>query len=54
MKSNENSAEKLVRVPQGGLLSLVAHKLKSKVLFPKKLEEAKQYLQKAGATGAAS
>ena len=46
MKTKEITAEKLVKVPQKGLLSLVASKLKNKVLFPEKLEEAKQYLKK--------
>ena len=46
MKTKEISAEKLVKVPQKGLLTLVAANLKNKVLFPEKLEEAKQYLKK--------
>jgi hypothetical protein len=44
MKAKENKSEKLVRVPQKALLSLVAHKLKDRVLFPEKVEKAKQYL----------
>ena len=46
MKTKEFNTEKMVKVPQKGLLSLVASKLKNKVLFPDKLEEAKQYLRK--------
>ena len=38
---------KLVKVSEHGLLSLVASKLKDRVLFPKKLEEAKKYLKEA-------
>jgi hypothetical protein len=33
-------------VPESGLLSLVASKLKDRVLFPQKIEDAKKYLQK--------
>lgn len=38
--------EKLVKVPESSLLSLVADKLKDKVLFPEKVESAKEYLSK--------
>jgi hypothetical protein len=33
-------------VPQKVLLSLVANKLKDTVLFPEKLEKAKEYMKK--------
>ncbi|WP_341834949.1 hypothetical protein WJU16_18675 [Chitinophaga pollutisoli] len=48
MKSKEdnNATEKMVRVPEKGLLSLVSSKLKDRVLFPQKLEDAKEYLKK--------
>ena len=49
MKAKENNTEKLVKVPQKGLLSLVAGKLKNRVLFPEKLESAKQYMKKVNA-----
>ena len=45
MKAKEVKAKELVKVPKSGLLSLVASKLKDRVLFPKKVEEAKKYLQ---------
>lgn len=46
MKTKENATEKLVKAPQSGLLSLVASKLKDRVLFPEKLEKAKEYMKK--------
>jgi hypothetical protein len=46
MKSKENKG-KLVKVPKSALLSLVAARLKDRVLFPEKIEEVKKYLQKA-------
>jgi hypothetical protein len=46
MKTRENPTEKLVKVPESGLLSLVASKLKDRVLFPDKLEKAKEYMKK--------
>lgn len=45
MKTKETNAQKLVKEPQKALLSFVAAKLKNRVLFPEKLEEAKQYLK---------
>lgn len=45
MKTKVNGTEKLVKVPQKGLLSLVADKLKDRVLFPEKVERVKQYLK---------
>lgn len=47
MKTKETQSNKLVKVPESGLLSLVASKLKDRVLFPQKVEEAKKYLKKA-------
>ena len=46
MRTKENTTERLVKVPQNGLLSLVASKLKGRVLFPDKLEKAKEYMKK--------
>jgi len=37
---------RLVKVSEHGLLSLVASKLKDRILFPKKLEDVKKYLKK--------
>ena len=45
MKTKETKSKELVKVPESGLLSLVASKLKDRVLFPKKIEEAKEFLQ---------
>lgn len=46
MKTKETTEKGLVTVTKSGLLSLVASKLKDRVLFPEKVEEAKKYLQK--------
>jgi len=46
MKKKETKSKEMVKVPQSGLLSLVASKLKGRVLFPQKVEDAKKYLQK--------
>ena len=46
MKTKATKQKEFVRVSESGLLSLVASKLKDRVLFPKKIEEDKQYLQK--------
>ncbi len=45
MKTKETKSKELVKIPESGLLSLVASKLKDRVLFPKKIEEAKEFLQ---------
>jgi len=45
--SKAKNKETLVTVPEAGLIALVASKLKDMVLFPEKLEKAKQYLNKA-------
>jgi hypothetical protein len=44
MKAKEAKNKGLVKVPKAGLLSLVASKLKDRVLFPEKVEDAKKYL----------
>lgn len=46
MKSNALKSKEVVKMSDAELLSLVASKLKGRVLFPRKIEEAKQYLQK--------
>jgi hypothetical protein len=46
MKTKDTKLKELVKVTESGLLSLVASKLKDRVLFPKKVEDAKKYLQK--------
>lgn len=49
MKTIESN-ETLVKVPVSALLSLVADKLKDKVLFPEKVESAKKYLRNVKAS----
>ncbi len=51
MRTKETKLKELVKVPESGLLSLVASKLKDRVLFPKKIEDAKKYLKKAKIAG---
>jgi len=46
MNTKVKKSGELVKVPKSGLLSLVASKLKDRVLFPQKVEDAKKYLQK--------
>lgn len=46
MKTKDTKLKELVKITESGLLSLVASKLKDRVLFPKKVEDAKKYLQK--------
>ena len=45
MKAKEKVSEKMVKVPESGLLSLVASKLKGRILFPEKVEEAKELVK---------
>ncbi len=47
MKAKKNTDQIMVKVPEGALLSLVADKLKDRVLFPEKIEAIKKYLQHA-------
>ena len=44
---NAKTKKTMVNVSQKGLLALVASKLRGVVLFPDKLEKAKEYLDKA-------
>lgn len=46
MKTKATSSKEMVSVSESALLSLVAAKLKDRILFPQKIEEAKKYLQK--------
>ena len=41
--------ERMIKVSESVLLSLVADKLKDRVLFPEKVEMAKEYLSKVKA-----
>ncbi|MCX6319887.1 MAG: hypothetical protein NTW29_21590 [Bacteroidetes bacterium] len=45
MKKEETNSNEMVKVSESGLLSLVVSKLKGRVLFPQKIEDAKKYLQ---------
>lgn len=45
MRAKGDKSKKMVKVPEAALLSLVVSKLKGKVLFPKKVENARAYLQ---------
>jgi stalled ribosome alternative rescue factor ArfA len=45
MKTKVTKSKKLVKVSDTALLSLVASKLKDRVLFPQQVEYAKKYLQ---------
>jgi hypothetical protein len=51
MKKAENK-EKMVLVPEKGLVALVASKLKGVALFPEKLEKDKAFIKKAKVKGA--
>jgi len=46
MKTIEKDKNKMVQVSETGLLSLVASKLKDRVLFPEKVEEGKKFFSK--------
>lgn len=46
MKTKEKKSTKLVKVTESALLSLVASKLKDRVLFPKKIAAAKRFLKR--------
>ncbi|WP_157097969.1 hypothetical protein [Niabella ginsenosidivorans] len=52
METKKTKSKKLVKVTEAGLLSLIAAKLKGKVLFPQKVEDAKSHLQKVKITSA--
>ena len=45
-------SDELVKVSEMALLSLVASKLKGRVLFPQKVENSRKYLQKVKITTA--
>ncbi|UYQ94302.1 hypothetical protein MKQ68_04250 [Chitinophaga horti] len=46
MEHNEKSNEKVAKMSEKELLAYVSEKLKDRVLFPKRHELAKAYLQK--------
>ncbi len=46
MKPKVTRSQELVKVSESELLSLVASKLKGRVLFPQKVADAKKYLKK--------
>ena len=47
MKQEIKNKTEVVKVSKAGMLSFVASQLKGKVLFPKKMEEAKKMLKHA-------
>jgi len=47
MKRKGNKSAELVKVSKSSLISLVASQIKGKILFPKKMEEAKKMLDHA-------
>ncbi len=47
MKHKETNSSELVKVSKSGLIALIASQIKGKILFPKKVEEAKKILDHA-------
>lgn len=47
MKQNEEKSTELVKVSKASIIALVASQIKGKILFPKKMEEAKKMLDHA-------
>ncbi|WP_153825477.1 hypothetical protein [Niastella caeni] len=47
MKQTENKSTEFVKVSKAGLIALIASQIKGKILFPKKMEEAKKMLDHA-------
>jgi len=47
MKAIKDTKREMVSVPESALLSLVADKLKDRVLFAQKIEELKKQLRQA-------
>lgn len=45
MDTKSEKKEKMVTIPEATYLSLIADKLKDRVLFPRKLEEARKMLK---------
>lgn len=46
-ENNKTCATQLIKVPEEGLLAMVAAALKDRVLFPEKLESARKFMEKA-------
>jgi hypothetical protein len=47
MKRKTEKSTEVIKVSKAGILSFVASQLKGKILFPKKMEEAKKILNHA-------
>lgn len=47
MKQNKTKSNELVKVSKESLIALIASQIKGKILFPKKVEEAKRILDHA-------
>ena len=45
MEQKENKSIELVRVPKAWVIARVAEQIKGKILFPRKIEEAKRILE---------
>jgi hypothetical protein len=45
MRTKKKNSDKLVKISESALLSLVADRLKDRVLFPEKVEEARKYIR---------
>lgn len=47
MEQKENKPSELVRVPKAWVIARIAEQIKGKILFPRKVEEAKRILDRA-------
>jgi hypothetical protein len=47
MKHKETNSPELVKVSKSSLIALIASQIQGKILFPKKVEEAKKILDHA-------
>ncbi|WP_337858848.1 hypothetical protein [Pedobacter sp. GR22-6] len=45
MKTKKKNTDKLVKISESALLSLVAYRLKDRVLFPEKVESSREFLK---------
>jgi hypothetical protein len=45
MRAKKRNTGKLIKISETTLLSLVADRLKDRVLFPEKVEEARKYIK---------
>lgn len=45
MRTKKRSTDKLVKISESTLLSLVADRLKDRVLFPEKVESSRKFIE---------